>query len=172
MINQAQAEHLISLPKQIVEDKEMLEKMDYIPRFPLKERFHLVSSEDEINFFWEIYQSAKNQLKLSLHAQDKDSETGLLRVDFGGKHMNPTGITDNLPDIFRQFAGREINESHVHYFIEGYKPLTWAIPLTNDNRFPVTVFENSTNIIDILLSFKDAINIVTPINVIVQTRIL
>ncbi len=68
MITQEQAEYLISLPKHIIEEENVLEIKNYSPAFPVNDIIYMASKEDnDFNFFLEIWQSSKNQLKLTLH---------------------------------------------------------------------------------------------------------
>jgi len=138
MITKQQADYLPDLPKHIVEQDKFLDRKSYSPSLPLEDRLYMASkSDDEFTFFLDIKQSSKQQLKITLHFQEEDASIALLRVDFNGRHLNPEIANDNVPAEFKPYAGKWIDESHIHYFVEGYKPLSWAIPLTVDDSYPV-----------------------------------
>jgi len=172
MITQEQADYLLNLPKQIIEGEDVLEIKDYSPTFPVQDRIYMISKDDdEFNFFLEIQQSSKNQLKLTLHFQENETSIGLLRVDFNGRHKNPEEINSFLPELFKPFAGKWIEENHIHYFIQGYKPLAWAIPINIDESFSVTNFENYNNFDEILKAFMNKINLITNLIINIQIQI-
>lgn len=172
MITQEQADYLLDLSKHIVEQDKYLDKKNYAPHLPIDDRIYMASKEDdEFSFFLEIFQSVKKQLKISLHFQEDDASIGLLRVDFNSRHKNPELANDNIPEIFKSYAGKWIENSHIHYFIEGYKPLTWAIPLSDDKTFPIKDFTDSSQIGNIIQEFGKKINLKTQLIITVQTII-
>jgi hypothetical protein len=177
MITKEQADYLINLPKYIIEqvpkgENVYLESKNYVPTLPIDDRIYLASKvDDEFTFFLDINQSSKNQLKITLHFQEDDASIGLLRVDFNGRHKNPVLAIDNLPDIFKQYADSWIEESHIHYFFEGYKPLSWAIPLKLDNSFPVKSFTDTSQIGPIIQAFGKKINMLTVLMLTFQKEI-
>ena len=135
-ISNEQAEYLLQLPKKIVENDNLLDNIIINQEFPFIKRFELVSEkDDEFTFLWEFQQSKKNTVRVSVHAQDNDSKIGLIRVDYNSGHQNPVGVTEFVPEKFHPFAGKYFsnNEHHIHYHIQGYKSLAWAIPLTDDD---------------------------------------
>src|SRR5690349_19341236 len=141
MITAKQAQELLDLPKHIVENDKFLEKKSYVPSFPIDDRIYMASKADaEFTFFLDIWQSSKQQIKLTLHFQEADASIALLRVDFNGRHQNPEIANGNVPKIFHPYAGQMLTDSHIHYFVDGYKPLAWAIPLKVDTSFPVKDF--------------------------------
>ncbi|WNY24387.1 hypothetical protein MmiHf6_17180 [Methanimicrococcus hongohii] len=52
---------------------------------------------------------------------------------------------------------------HIHYAVNGYKPLAWAIPLDSDD-FPVKELAERDDYIKTLKAFFDKINLKTIIN--------
>ncbi len=168
-ITNEQAEYLLKLPKKVVRNEELLDKLVINQKFPLSERFELVSEkDDEFTFLWEIQQSKKNSIKVSFHHQENDSKTGLLRVDYNSGHKNPEFISEYVPEKFHPFAGKEISpdEHHIHYHVQGYHSLAWAIPLSIDD-FEIKdlnkgVDFNST-LASILKLFAKTVNIETEI---------
>lgn len=173
MITQEQADYLLTLPKHIIEGEAVLERKKYSPSFPIDDRIYMVSKDDdEFSFFLEITQSSKKILKLTLHFQEEDVSIGLLRVDFNGRHSNPEIANDKVPDIFRPFAGQWLEESHIHYFVEGYKPLAWAIPLKADNTFLVKDFARISEFGNILQAFGTKINLKTILDISIQMNLI
>lgn len=130
-----QAEYFLDLPKKIVQGDKILDRFTIDQAMPFNQRYELVSEVDsDCTFIWIINQSAKNSIRVSLHYQDNDSKTGLVRIDYNGGHRNPSSITDALPDMFHPYVGKQFknHEHHIHYHVEGYPSLAWAIPLIDD----------------------------------------
>ena len=170
-ITNEQAEYLLKLPKKVIENDILLDKLIIDQKFPYDARFELVSEkDDEFTFLWEIQQSKKNSIRLSFHHQENDSKTGLLRVDYNSGHKNPESISENVPEKFHPFAGKYFsnNEHHIHYHIQGYKTLAWAIPLTIDN-FQIKELNNDASFngtfANIIKLFAKTVNIETEISV-------
>lgn len=166
-----QADYLLSLPKKIVNNEDILNQIIIEQKFPLNLRFELISpSDNEVTFLWEINQSKKHGIRLSLHHQENDSKTGLFRVDFNSGHVNPEAISEFLPEKFHPFAGKIFtnNEHHIHYHVQGYKTLAWALPI-NETDFPIKEInddsEFNTNFAELIEIFAKTINIVTKIKV-------
>jgi hypothetical protein len=159
-----QSQYLLELPKKVQLNGILQDSLTITQDFPFQEKYILISPVDtEFTFLYEIYQSKKNQFKLSLYLMEEDSRVGLLRVDFSGQHENPQTITDNLPAVFHPFAGKffNFNEHHIHYFVEGYKTtLDWALPLTDDT-FPVKQINDSNDVVTAFKSFNNVIHLET-----------
>ncbi|MDR0864068.1 MAG: hypothetical protein LBO74_03935 [Candidatus Symbiothrix sp.] len=169
-ITNEQAEYLLKLPKMVIIDDKILPHLTINQKFPLRERFELISETDnEFSFLWEIKQSAKSTFRISLHFQDNDSKIGLLRIDFNCGHTNPEGINEYLPEKFHPYVGKQlsINEHHIHYYVQGYKALAWAIPLTIDDFEIKTIEEKdfNTTLAKIITLFAKAINLETAITI-------
>jgi hypothetical protein len=170
MITTSQAQQLLGLPKYIVENDRCLNSKNYAPKVPIEDRIYMISNPpDEYNFLLDIWQSSKNHLKLTLHIQENDTEIGLLRIDFNSKHKNPEVINENVPELLKQYVGQWVDESHIHYYVEGYKPLAWAIPLKVDDSFPIKDFKNISHLGDVIQAFGKRINLLTKL--IIQTNI-
>lgn len=135
-------------------------------------RYYMALEQDlaeDIKFFLEITRSSKRSVQLTLHFQDKTSNICLIRIDFnpGAQHTNPP-LSNNGTDVppeLTQFAGKKISGSHVHYYVDGYKPAVWAMPLENTDfevkDFDENDFVNSFN--NIMKAFSLKINLVTEI---------
>jgi len=163
MITNEKARYLIELPKKVVENEMYKNTISIQQEFPFFEKFYLKSENDnEFDFLMEIRQSKKYSLKLTLHCQEDEQEIGLVRIDYNGKHKNPDKILTTLPENFVKFAGKwiDFDKHHIHYFVEGYRPLVWAIPLSEDS-FPIKDLKNNSDIIESIQSFGKIINLKT-----------
>jgi len=164
-----QSELLLKLPKKILNNKNKEPLLEIIinQQYPFRERFELLSNDEEFYFLWEIRQSSKKKLKINLHIQENGTKIGLMRLDYyGNVHTNPINTNNFLPVKFHKYAGKTFNidEHHIHYYVQGYKPLAWAIPLIDDD-FEIKTIENSAGINDIIISFSKLINIETKIQI-------
>lgn len=175
-ISNEQAEYLLKLPKKIVGKDKLLDDLTIKQVFPFNQRYELVSEkDDEFTFLLEIQQSKKNSIRISFHHQENDSKTGLLRVDYNSGHKNPEDITEFLPEKFHPYAGKyfENHEHHIHYHVQGYRTLAWAIPLTAD-EFGIKELNAGSNFnntfADIIKLFAQTINIET--NILVNAQLL
>lgn len=165
-----QAEHLIKLPKKIVENEKLLDKLIVDQVYPFNKRYELVSEkDDEFTFLFEIKQSKKNCIRISLHHQENDSKMGLFRVDYNSGHKNPEVINDFLPLIFHPYLGKffSSDEPHVHYHVEGYKSLAWAIPLAIDDFAikEINDIDFNSTFVEAIKLFAKAVNIETDIQI-------
>lgn len=170
-ITNEQAEYLLKLPKKIVENERILNSLTINQEFPFNKRYELVSEKDEeFTFLLEIIQSKKISIRVSIHYQENDSKTGLLRIDYNGGHKNPEIITEFLPEKFHPFAGKDFSNSehHIHYHVQGYKPLAWAIPLEID-EFDIKELNDDVNFnytfAEIIRLFAKTVNIETAITI-------
>ena len=174
MITSEQAKYLIELPKLIIEGEKILGEKTFSPPDPLQDRLYMVSEEDnDFSFFWVIDQRSKNSIKFTLHYQEEDANIGLLRIDYNGRHKNPEIANENVPELIKPFAGIWLDEypGHIHFVIDGYEPLKWAIPLELDS-FPIKNIINYTDIIDALKAFAKKINLRTNLQINAQTKML
>ncbi|MDI9562960.1 MAG: hypothetical protein QM301_02080 [Bacteroidota bacterium] len=168
-ITNEQAEYLLKLPKKVVKDDVLLDTLTINQEYPFNARFELVSEkDDEFTFIWEIQQSKKNRIRVSFHHQENDSKTGLLRVDYNSGHINPEVLSKHVPEKFHPFVGKIFspNEHHIHYHVQGYKSLAWAVPLSVD-EFKIKELNDDVNynstFADILKLFAKTVNIETEI---------
>ncbi len=101
--------------------------------------------------------------RISLHCLENYVNFGLIRVDFGnfGKsHPNPVDILPTLPHFFYEYAGMKINVSHIHFHVEGYKQLGWALPLTDYENFKTKNITNNLDFKESLCDFAKEINLI------------
>ena len=172
-ITNEQAQLLIGIEKKILIDNSPVDSVTLQQEFPIDIRYHLIdAAEGNFEFLWRISQSAKNVIKLSLHVQDEDSNIGLLRIDYNGPHQNPQIAKEDLPEKFLPYVGRWFeNESHIHYYVDGYRPLAWAIPITDSSIETKIIEADKTETIkNAILEFAKVINVKTNINV--QTMLI
>lgn len=168
------AEYLIGLDKYIVQNGENVDTFLMDIHFPMSIRLALSASDDlDYDLLVDIKESEKKLLKISLHHQDNSTQNGLLRVDFNGRHFNPVEITETVPDIFKPYAGQWLDDyaGHIHYVVNGYKPLAWAIPLEVDD-FTVKELKNREDYTRTLKAFFQKINLKTVITFNHQMRII
>lgn len=168
------ADYLIGLDKYIVENGEPSESFLLKIEYPMNFRL-LLSSPDDLdqNLLIDIKESEKKALKISLHHQDNSTQNGLLRVDYSARHLNPAEINENVPEKFKPFVGQWLDNypGHIHYVVDGYKPLAWAIPLEVDD-FPVKELNDKKDYAETLDAFFKKINLKTNIQYNHQLRIL
>ena len=168
------AEYLIGLDKYIVQNGEITNTFVMDIEFPMSIRLSLSAPEDlDQNLLVNIKESEKKSLKISFHHQDNSTQNGLLRVDFNGRHFNPVEIIGTVPEIFRPFAGQWLDnyQGHIHYVVNGYKPLAWAIPLEVDD-FKIKELSDRGDYINTLKAFFQKINLKTVITYNHQLRII
>lgn len=168
------AEYLIGLDKYISENGEILETYLLDIQFPMSFRLTLTATDDlDQNLLIDIKESEKKALKISLHHQDNSTQNGILRIDYNSRHFNPAEVTPTLPAIFRPYAGQWLDSypGHIHYVVDGYKPLAWAIPL-EDDAFPVKELNDREDYTRTLSAFFKKINLKTTITYNQQMRII
>lgn len=171
IITNEQTEYLLKLPKKVVQNDMLLDKLTIDQKFPFNARFELVSEkDDEFTFLWEINQSKKNSIRVSFHYQDNDSKTGLLRVDYNSGHKNPEVASEYLPEKFIPFVGKTFSnkEHHIHYHVQGYKSLAWAIPLSINEFEIIELNDNAdfnTTLASVVKLFAKKVNIETKISI-------
>ncbi|HEV7348335.1 DUF6978 family protein [Telluribacter sp.] len=172
MISEDQARYLIQLPKKLVENNELLDHKVLSPSFPFVARYPLSDEEEGFSFFLDVWQSAKQGIKFTLHFQENSTHYGLLRVDFNGRHKNPEIANADVPELFRPYAGCWLDDSpgHIHYVVDGYPPLAWAVPLELD-PFPTKNIRDFTDITAAFQAFCMVVAVRTEITVITQSHL-
>lgn len=161
MLTNEEAEYLLNLDKSLTDPNQVIDLSSK------KNRLDLHSHQDsEYNFWVEITSNKKIILKTSIHHLESNSFIGLLRIDFKGGHHNPSTIKNSLPEHLIPYADKwfEPNEPHMHIFVEGYKPLAWAIPLA-DTDFPTKDITDTSDLNDLIINFAKKINLNSQINI-------
>jgi hypothetical protein len=159
------AEYLIGLDKYIVQDGEEETSFLLNIEYPMNFQLRLFAPDDlDQNLMVDVNESEKKSLRINLHHQDSSTQNGLLRVDFHSRHLNPADITSTVPEKFKPFAGLWLDDysGHIHYVVDGYKPLAWAIPLEADD-FPIKELTKRQDYANTLKAFFDKINLKTDI---------
>ncbi|MFP9118620.1 DUF6978 family protein [Flavobacterium sp. RNTU_13] len=155
MLTNEEANHLLNLEKFLKDPNQVID-------LSLKKNsIDLISQKDALpSFRLEIITNQKVILKTTLHHLEDTNFTGLLRIDFKGGHRNPEELNHSVPEFLREYVGRWLdpNEPHIHYYVEGYRPLAWAIPISRTD-FPVKTLENTTDLYDLIFNFAKMINI-------------
>lgn len=161
MLTNEEAKYLLGLDKVLSDPNQIVDLCNK------KNRLDLLSHQDsEWNFWIEITTNQKIILKTSIHHLETNSYIGLLRIDYKGGHHNPRIIKNTLPEYLIPFADKwfKPTEPHMHIFVEGYKPLAWAIPLEATD-FPIKDISNSSDLNDLIVNFAKEINIKSKINI-------
>ncbi len=167
------AEQLISVEKKVSQDGRLLDEYSFEQTCPMNIRMMLMPiEENDYCFLWEISQSSKNIFKFSLHVQEDESKTGLVRVDYNGHHRNPETDNGLLPSKFKPYIGKRfVNTSHIHYHVEGYNSLAWALPIEDVPQIATKFIGNSKiDFVNALLDFTKIINLKT--RIIINPQIL
>lgn len=166
-----QIDYLISLEKKVIGDFGLLEELEINQNVPFHQRLILQSEEDdEFSFLWEITQNSKMRTRLSLHVQEDEGKIGLIRIDYNAGHKNPEVATSNLPAKFLPYIGKQFtnSESHIHYYVENYKSLAWAIPLQDITFKPLNIIDNydlNNNFAEAICEFAKLINLSTKLTI-------
>lgn len=161
MLTNEEAEYLLDLDKSLSDPNQVVDLSNK------KNRLDLLSHQDsEYNFRVEITSNQKIILKTSIHHLESNSFIGLLRIDFKGGHHNPSTIKNTLPEYLKPYVDKwfKPNEPHMHIFVEGYKPLVWAIPL-EDTDFPTKDISDTSDLNDLIVNFAKKINLNSQINI-------
>jgi len=156
-----EARYLINLEKVLFDPNQVVDFKNK------KNRLDLISHEDsDYNFWLEITSNRKIILKTSIHHLESNSFIGLLRIDYKGGHKNPDDVINTVPEDLIPYSGKWFTpeEPHMHMFVEGYKPLAWAIPL-EDTKFPVKQLTDPSDLNDLIFSFAELINLKSIVNI-------
>ena len=161
MLTNQEAKYLLDLEKVLINPNQTVDLSKK------KNRLELISHQDSDYEFWvEITTNQKIILKTSIHNLESNSYVGLLRIDYRGGHHNPANILPTLPNFLKPYADKwfKPTESHMHLYVEGYKPLAWAIPLTDIN-FPVKEITQPADLSGLIFNFAREINLKSLINI-------
>ncbi len=157
-------EILLKIPKDIIVGDVKLEQLNVPDLSPFFMKYNLLSDDGQFLFLLEVEQSAKQALKISLHVQDDESKIGLLRIDYRGKHKNPEIVNEYVPNLIKPYAGKlfKYEEHHIHYHVQGYPQLVWAVPLTVDS-FSIKEITEFSSLRRAVLEFAELVNLRTKI---------
>lgn len=161
MISNQVAEDLLKIPKYVISKNARLSALNFNAPAVWNKKIWLEGDYDGdiYIFLWNIYQSEKVRLQMNLHVQEDDSKIGIIRIDYNKGHKNPEVLLSSVPSKFHPYVGQKIETHHVHYHVEGYETLAWALPIEVDG-FPLKDITDST-IPSIIYSFANTINIST-----------
>ena len=126
-----EAQNLIKLPKWVVDENgEIVKSMTIEQQFPMRFRLHMVSAFDQNKgFVLDVKQSEKFGIRLNFQVMD-NANWGLARLDYNSNHKNPEVLTEDVPQMFHTHVGELfVMKAHLHYHVEGYPQLAWALPL-------------------------------------------
>ncbi len=132
-----------------------------------KNKLELISQRDSnYTFGLEITTGKKFTLKASTHHFESRSFIGLLRIDFNGGHRNPIEIKGRYPAYSKKYAGKWFSpeEPHMHVYVQSYKPLAWAIPLS-DTSFPIKKIKARSDLSDLIFKFAEEVNLISKITI-------
>ena len=124
--------YLLSLPKYLIFNRSVKEELVINLSYPIDLNYKLNTPDDQNQqLIITIWESDKRHFKATLHHHNGRTNEGLIRIDYKGRHVNPAEVIDSLPDIYRPLAGKTLmaDEAHIHYVVDGYKPLAWALPI-------------------------------------------
>lgn len=163
-ISQEEAEQLLHMEKKIVWNDTLQDTYylrtptDFFARLPMR------SLDGNNLFLMQISQSPYKQIKIDFHFQENCQYIGLLRVDYHSIHKNPETMNEHVPPIAQKYCGHLIDDSHIHFYVEGYRRLDWAIPLTV-SRFPIKDIrmEDPDSLLSALRAFSAHIGLTTKI---------
>jgi len=161
MLTNKEAKYLLELEKVLIDPNQ---KIDFRNK---KNRLELISHQDSDHNFWiEMTSNQKIILKTSIHHLESNSFVGLLRIDFKGGHHNPPNIIPTLPRFLAKYADKwfDPTEPHMHIYVEGYKELAWAIPLS-DTDFPVKEINDQSDLSELISKFARKVNLTSKLNV-------
>jgi len=155
MFTNKEAKYLIDL------DKRLENPTQIVDLSVNKNTLDLYSPNDkEYKFRLDISSNRKIILKASLHHMESNSHTGLLRIDFKGRHTNPISVNQNVPPKLAKYAGKQfkIDEPHMHIYVHGFRALAWALPLSETN-FETKEFKEHGDLSELICSFAKEINL-------------
>jgi hypothetical protein len=164
-----EALRLVRLPKWVVDENgNKVETLTLEQKYPMQFRLHLLSEADYFReYMLDVKQSAKLGIRLNFQLMDK-ANWGLARLDYNSNHKNPDEFTDKVPEVFHSHVGEFfVQKSHLHYHVEDFPPLAWALPLeeTEIEKKQVENVTMANDFIDAFNSFAAYLNIQTAITI-------
>lgn len=160
MFTNSEAERLVEAEKFLEEPNQQINFNGGRFRIPL-----IAPSEPGYKFFIDVNLNQKIRFKMTLHCQESYSSSGLLRIDYRGSHKNPDFVTDKVPEFLKPYVGMEFRrKSHIHFYIEDYKPLVWAMPLS-DHSFKVKQLISEEDYVNSFLNFAKLLHVKSLFNI-------
>lgn len=168
-----EVQDLIAKPKKLVADDGHQLDFYYLEQnVPFNVELNLTDTETrKLKFRINVTQSQKVGYKISFHMMDTNGYIGLSRLDINGlAHTNPKEVTDKVPDFLKPHASERIDTSHLHFYVEDYETLAWALPLVDVNNenikdISTTTTNLSVDIVEALRGFLSYVNVKTKITV-------
>lgn len=161
MLTNQEAKYLLELEKTLENPKQVVDLRNK------SNTLELISHQDsDYKFRIDITTNHKIILKTSIHHMESQSFVGLMRIDFKGGHHNPPVILESLPEYLKPYADKwfEVTEPHIHFYVEGYKPLAWAMPL-QDSDFPIKDIKHQSDINELITNFAEKVNLKSKIDI-------
>ncbi len=146
-----------------IKDKESHYTLD---NKQLRSNIELYSDEyPELVFKLDINNSSKVHLKLTLHLLENEEKVGITRIDYFGQHRNPVTINEDVPKFLHPYKGAwfDFDSHHIHFQVEGYNNLSWAIPLSDYPDNPFTSINDVRDVYSTVAEFFKFINVVNKI---------
>lgn len=161
MFTQEKAKYLLELPKRIMGNNCRIDLR------AAKSRINLYSpDDDQWKFITEILSNKKITFRISLHHQEHNAKEGLLRIDFKSGHKNPDTVNSFVPAFLKLYAGKWLqNESHIHFFVESYRNLVWAMPLKDYDKFPIKDINSYPDFSKAIRCFAKEINFISELKI-------
>ena len=146
---------LIHLPKWVVDSEgKKVQTLSLDQKFPMQVRLYLVSEKEIVReYLVDVKQSEKMGIRLNFQLMDEEN-WGLARLDYNSNHKNPGELTNKVPEVFHSHVG-EIFErkSHLHYHVEDFSPLAWALPL-DETEIDTKEVKSATMLNDFINAFN------------------
>lgn len=161
MLTNQEAKYLLNLEKNLLIPDQIVDLRNKT------NTLELISYQDsDYSFRLDITSNQKILLKTSIHHMESKSFIGLMRIDFKGGHHNPPEIIDSLPEFLKLYVDKwfKPDEPHIHFYVEGYRPLAWAMPLA-DTDFPIKDITHQADLNDLITNFANKINLKSKINI-------
>ncbi|MDY2783578.1 MAG: hypothetical protein SOT80_09335 [Candidatus Pseudoruminococcus sp.] len=97
------------------------------------------------------------------NVQESSRPIGLFRVDYNASdHKNPVISNEHVPDYVKPYTNKHIYGSHVHMYVQGYKPLAWAVPI-DSHDFSIKEMTGINSFYAAIDEFCDIISLQTTI---------
>lgn len=150
-----EALELVNLPKWVVDENGLkIQSLSLDQQFPMQFRLYLVSEKDVVReYMVDVKQSEKMGIRLNFQLMN-DENWGLARLDYNSNHKNPEELTSKVPAIFHTHVGELFErKSHLHYHVEDFSPLAWALPL-EETEIDKKEVESATILNDFIGAFN------------------